>query len=286
MSTAVARTTNTPDETPQDVEWYRLEAEAVAAKLDVEPDRGLSSAAVEQRLAEYGPNRLSEKQKEPGWQAFLRQYQDLMQIVLVSAAIVNQIVTGETGTTLVLIGLTLFNAILALNQESKAEAALASLQEMLKTIARVRRDGEVLEIEADQIVPGDVILVEAGNVIPADGRLLLAATLEIEEAALTGESVPALKDVSRIDKPEVPLGDRLCMAYMNTSVTRGRAEADRHRHGHAHGDRQDRRHAQPDGGREDTASEEAGRAYPDLRRSSAASPSSPSSSWASSAANR
>jgi len=148
-----------------------------------------------------------------------------MQIVLVGAAIVNQIVTGDTGTSVVLVALTVFNAVLALNQESKAEAALASLQQMLKTIARVRRDGQAVEVDAEQLVPGDVMLVEAGNVVPADGRLVVAATLEIEEAALTGESVPVLKDATAIDKDGLALGDRLDMVYMNTSVTRGRAEA-------------------------------------------------------------
>ena len=224
MSAVAAPQPASPGSQPPDGAWYRLEADAVASILDVDPAAGLPAAQVDARLRQYGPNRLSEKEKEPGWQAFLRQYRDLMQIVLLVAAIVNQIVTGETGTTVVLIALTVFNAVLALNQESKAEAALASLQQMLKTIARVRRDNQVLEIEAEQLVPGDVVLVEAGNVVPADARLFVTATLEIEEAALTGESVPVLKDTAAIDKPEVALGDRLCMAYMNTSVTRGRAE--------------------------------------------------------------
>ncbi len=205
-------------------DWYRLTSNEVEQRLEVDAKSGLPSAAVKARLEQFGPNRLAEKEKEPGWKAFLRQYSDLMQIVLVAAAFVNQVVTGETGTTLVLLGLTVFNAVLGLNQEAKAEAAVASLQQMLKTIARVRRDGQVIEVQADQLVPGDVVLLEAGNVVPADGRLVLAATLEIEEAALTGESVPALKAEAVIDKPDVALGDRLCMAYMNTSVTRGRAE--------------------------------------------------------------
>jgi P-type Ca2+ transporter type 2C len=205
-------------------EAHRLEAHKVAQALDVDPQEGLTGSAVAERLSTYGPNRLAEKEKEPGWKAFLRQYQDLIQIVLVGAAVINQIATGDTGTTLLLAGLTVFNAVLGLNQEAKAEAALASLQQMLKTVARVRRDGQVAEIDAEDLVPGDVVLVEAGNVIPADGRLFVVATLEIEEAALTGESLPVLKDPEPVDKPEVALGDRLCMAYMNTSVTRGRAE--------------------------------------------------------------
>jgi len=128
------------------------------------------------------------------------------------------------GTTLILLGLTIFNAVLGLKQESKAEASIAALQKMMKNIARVRRDGQAIEIEAENLVPGDIVLVEAGNRVPADGRLFVAATIEIEEAALTGESVASPKDVEAITKTDVPLGDRHCMAYMNTSVTRGRGE--------------------------------------------------------------
>src|SRR6476660_9810954 len=108
----------------EDSHFYRLSPEAVEEELKVEPGAGLSTDDANERLQHFGPNRLSEREREPGWKAFLRQYNDLMQLVLLGAAVVNQVVTGETGTTLVLIGLTIFNAVLALNQESKAEAAL------------------------------------------------------------------------------------------------------------------------------------------------------------------
>jgi Ca2+-transporting ATPase len=196
----------------------------VAAQLKVDPAKGLSASDAAQRLQQYGPNQLAGKKKESGIQAFLRQYKDFMQILLLGAAIVNQIFTQDLGTTLVLIGLTVFNAALGRSQESKAEASLAALEKMMKNIARVRRDGQAIEIEAEQLVPGDIVLMEAGNRVPADGRLFVTATLEIEEAALTGESVASSKDEIVIDKQEVPLGDRHNMAYMNTSVTRGRGE--------------------------------------------------------------
>jgi Ca2+-transporting ATPase len=207
-----------------DIKWYALTPTEVASQLQVDPSRGLSMADAQERLQEYGPNHLEDKKKEPGWQAFLRQYKDLMQIVLLVAALVNQIFTGKWGTTMVLVSLTVFNAVLSLRGEAKAEASLAALAGKMKNIARVRRDGEVKEIEAEGLVPGDVVLMEAGNVVPADGRLFVAATMEIEEAALTGESVATLKDTAAIIKPEVPLGDRVNMAFMNTSVTRGRGE--------------------------------------------------------------
>ena len=123
-----------------------------------------------------------------------------------------------------LAGLTVFNAVIGLRQESKAEESVKALAQMMKTIARVRRDGQAVEIDAEELVPGDVVLVEAGNLVPADGRVCLAATLEIEEAALTGESLPVGKSTDPVPGEDVPLGDRTCMAYMNTSVTRGRGE--------------------------------------------------------------
>ena len=204
--------------------WYRKGVDETVAELGVDTASGLTSSEVERTPGPVRPNVLAGKEKETPLHAFLRQYEDLMQIILVGAAIVNQIVTGEAGTTIVLIGLTVFNAVLGLRQEAKAEASLAALEKMLKDIARVRRDGTVVEIDAAELVPGDVVLIEAGNRVPADGRLFVAATLEIEEAALTGESTPVLKDVATIDRDDVPLGDRLCMVFMNTSVTRGRGE--------------------------------------------------------------
>ncbi len=204
--------------------WYTLSAEAVAKDLQVDPARGLTSTEAQQRLQKYGPNQLAGKMKEPGWQAFLRQYKDFMQILLLVTAIVNQVIVHEWGTTILLVGLTVLNAIMGLNQESKAEASLAALEKMMKHIARVRRDGQAVEVEAENLVPGDIVLMEAGNRVPADGRLYVTATLEIEEAALTGESVASPKDTETITKADAPLGDRHCMGYMNTSVTRGRGE--------------------------------------------------------------
>jgi Ca2+-transporting ATPase len=212
------------DRPAQDTDWYRLSPKEVSNRLQVDPARGLSTAEAQQRLQKYGPNRLSGKKKESGLQAFLRQYRDFMQIILLAAAIISLVFTRELGTALLLFSLTIFNAVLGLRQESKAEESLAALQKMLKDIARVRRDGQAIEIDAEELVPGDIVLIEAGNRVPADGRLFVAATLEIEEAALTGESTPTLKSTDAIDKAEVGIGDRLCMAFMNTSVTRGRGE--------------------------------------------------------------
>ena len=173
--------------------WYGLTTEAVAQQLKVDPAKGLSAAEAQQRLQQYGANVLAGKKKEPGWQAFLRQYKDFMQWILLGAAALS-LVVGEFGTALALVFLTVFNAFLGLRGENKAEASLAALEKMMKNIARVRRDGQAIEIESEGLVPGDIVLMEAGNLVPADGRLFVTATLEIEEAALTGESVASPKD--------------------------------------------------------------------------------------------
>ncbi|GAA1620890.1 cation-translocating P-type ATPase [Catellatospora bangladeshensis] len=206
------------------VPWYGRAADDVAREFGVPIEQGLSADQVQRRLAEHGPNRLAGGKKESAVAAFLRQYRDFMQIVLLVAAVVNQLVTREWGTTLVLAGLTVFNAVIGLRQEAKAEESVRALAQMLKTVARVRRDGQAVEVDAEQLVPGDIVLVEAGNRVPADGRICVAATLEIEEAALTGESLPVGKSPDPVPGRDVPLGDRTCMAYMNTSVTRGRGE--------------------------------------------------------------
>ena len=204
--------------------WHAVDADTTAKEFAVSTETGLTAAEAEARLRSGGPNRLTAQKKESAIQAFLRQYRDFMQIILLAAALINLLVTGDVATSVVLAGLTLFNAVIGLRQEAKAEESVKALAQMMKTIARVRRDGQAIEIEAEGLVPGDVVLVEAGNRVPADGRIYVAATLEIEEAALTGESLPVAKSADPVPGEDVALGDRTCVAYMNTSVTRGRGE--------------------------------------------------------------
>jgi P-type Ca2+ transporter type 2C len=184
--------------------WHAADASAVARELGVEPERGLSVEEARGRLQSHGPNRLAGAKKESGFQAFLRQYRDVMQLILLAAAVVSLLVTGDVGTAVVLAGLTVFNAVIGLRQEAKAEESVKALAQMMKTIARVRRDGQAVEIDAEEPVPGDVVLMEAGNRVPADGRICVAATLEIEEAALTGESLPVAKSTDPVPGEEVP----------------------------------------------------------------------------------
>ncbi len=210
------------EEEPTD--WYALPSGDVCRRLGVDPAVGLSSAEVAERRERYGPNKLAEEAKEPAWQAFLRQYRDLMQLVLVGAAVVSIVALQDVSTGLVVLGLTVLNALMGLNQEGKAAESVAALRQMLIITASVKRDGEIVEIPAEDLVPGDIVTFEAGDKVPADGRILVAATLEIEEAGLTGESTPVAKIVARVAGADVPLGDRVDMAYMNSQVTRGRGE--------------------------------------------------------------
>jgi Ca2+-transporting ATPase len=204
--------------------WHILSVSDAVQHEEVDPTKGLSAAEAETRLQKFGPNAFAQAEKEPGWRAFLRQFRDPMQIVLLVAGAVSGIAIQQWATAVVLIALAVFNAVLALRQEGKAEASVAALQKMLLVKTRVRRGGETLQIPADQVVPGDIVLFEAGDRVPADGRLIRAATVEIDESALTGESAPVPKQTEPVEKVDTPLGDRVDMAYMNTNVTRGSGE--------------------------------------------------------------
>jgi len=206
---------------PAQLDFHTLSIPETLAAEEVDEQRGLSTSAAEERRRTYGPNRFAEGEQEPRWRAFLRQYADLMQIVLLVAGLGSIWPLKEYGTGLVLLALTLFNAVLGLQQEGKAAAAVAALQKMMIVKAKVRRDGRLVELPAEDLVPGDMVNIEAGDLVPADGRLLRAATLEIAESALTGESVPVSKGIEAVPVADTPLGDRTDMVYMNTNVTRG-----------------------------------------------------------------
>ena len=212
----MAEVTATPERS-----WFALPAEEVAAALEVDPAQGLTAAEAAARLERHGPNRFAEATPEPRWRAFVRQYRDPMQIVLLVAGIGSIVPLEQYATGIVLILLTVLNAVLGLRQEGKAAAAVAALQKMMIIKAKARRDGALVVLPAEQLVPGDVVSIEAGDIVPADGRLLAAATLEVAEAALTGESLPVAKSVEPVAGEEVPLGDRTDMVFMNTNTTRG-----------------------------------------------------------------
>ncbi|HEY5354365.1 MAG TPA: cation-transporting P-type ATPase [Streptosporangiaceae bacterium] len=201
--------------------WHTLGADQVLRLEGADGQRGLSSAEVAARAQRFGLNKLAAGKAEPRWHALLRQYGDPMQIVLLAAGIGSLYPLRQLGTGLLLILLTLFNAIMGLREEGKAVAAVAALQKMMIIKARVRRDGQLAEIPAEQLVPGDIVAIEAGDIVPADGRLLTAARLEVAESALTGESLPVSKSTGAVVDADTPLGDRTDMVYMNTDVARG-----------------------------------------------------------------
>ncbi len=207
-----------------DLAWHTLAAEQVLEVEEVSAQSGLSSAEAQARAERVGPNMLSVARAEPRWHAFVRQYYDPMQIVLLAAGVLSIFPLRQFGTGPLLILLTLANAVLGLQQEGKAEHAVGALQDMMVITARVRRDGRPAEIPSQQLVPGDIVAVEAGDVVPADGRLLLVAMLEVAESELTGESVPVVKGTAPVADSGAPLGERTGMVYMNTSVTRGTGE--------------------------------------------------------------
>ena len=204
--------------------WHTRSADWVLQAEGADGQRGLSSAEVASRAERFGPNTFAAAAVESRWRAFIRQYADPMQIVLLVAGLVSLYPLKELETGLVLVFLTLFNAVLGLQQEGKAAAAVAALQKMMIVKAKVLRDGELEQIPAERLVPGDVVSIEAGDIVPADGRLLRAATLEVAESALTGESLPVSKGTDPVEGADTPLGDRTDMVYMNTNVTRGAGE--------------------------------------------------------------
>ncbi len=202
---------------------HTLDAEAVAALLEVRPETGLSARQALERLARAGPNRLPQGPARSPWRVLLAQFKSILILILLGAVVLAALV-GSTKDALVILAVVVINALVGFYQEYRAERSLAALKSMLPSKARVRRDGVSHDIAADDVVPGDVLLLEAGDRVAADGRLWLAAGLEIDESALTGESQPAGKQAALRVAADAPLGERLNLAYMNTLLTRGRAE--------------------------------------------------------------
>ena len=183
--------------------------------------KGLSPDEAEKRLQEYGPNELKEKKKKTVFMMFLDQFKDFMILVLMAAAVISGII-GEPSDTIAIVVIVILNAILGFTQEYRAEKAMAALKKMAAPTATVIRNGMPENIPASRLVPGDVVLLEAGKVVPADLRLTEAAQLKVDEAALTGESVPVEKHTKALHDELLPIGDRKNMAYKGTFVTYGR----------------------------------------------------------------
>jgi P-type Ca2+ transporter type 2C len=204
--------------------WHAITAEEALQHLEVDPRDGLSTAEAARRLQRDGPNRLAEARREPRWKAFFRQFKDLLILILLAAAVVSFVVTREWETPVVIAIVVLLNATIGFVQESRAEASLEALKQMLVTIAAVRRDGRMANVDAEELVIGDVVAIDAGDRVPADGRLLASTSLEVQEASLTGEAQPVPKSATPLVDPDAALGDRSDVVFMNTTVTRGHGE--------------------------------------------------------------
>ena len=195
-------------------------------------DTGLSQAQVAERMAQYGPNKLKEAEKESLISKFLHQLADPMTIILIVAAAISGVTAAYSGEgfadVIIIMAVVIINAVLGVFQESKAEAAIEALQEIAAATSKVIRDGHQMTVKSEELVPGDIILLEAGDSVPADARIIESASMKIEEAALTGESVPVTKHADVLtaeSNGEVPLGDRKNMVYMGSTVAYGRGRA-------------------------------------------------------------
>lgn len=203
--------------------WYTLAAADVTDVLQSDAAQGLTQQEAERRLATHGANQLAENKRKPLYMVFLDQFKDFMVLILFIATLISYFL-GEYLDAITIIAIIIINGILGFIQEAKAERSLQALKELASPMARVMRDGHLSMIPASRLVPGDLIMLEAGDRVPADVRLLSANRLEIEESALTGESVPVGKTAKRLDHPthaQVPLGDQKNLAFMGTMVTGG-----------------------------------------------------------------
>jgi P-type Ca2+ transporter type 2C len=205
---------------PESGTWYAQDEASVVAAFDTDVERGLSQAEAAARLSRHGPNEITGEQPPSVWKVALEQLREPMNIMLIAVTAVSFVI-GEVPTGVIVALLILFNVVLGSRQELKARASVDALAKMQVPQSRVMRDGQLAQVPAADVVPGDVVAVEAGDIVPADGRLISSATLEAQEAALTGESAPVSKDPAVLPGGDVALGDRANMLFQNTSVTRG-----------------------------------------------------------------
>ena len=210
--------------------WYTLSTKEVEKQMQTNIEFGLNEKQVEDKQNKFGLNKLEEKKKESIVIKFIKQFNDFMIIILIIASIISAVVARLEGSndyfdSIIIIAIVVFNAIMGLVQEAKAEKSLEALKKMTAPTCRVKRNGKISTIKSEQIVPGDIVLLEAGNYVPADCRLISSSNLKIEESSLTGETVPVLKEANCILKEKTALGDMVNMAFSTTIVVNGHGEA-------------------------------------------------------------
>jgi len=202
------------------MEWYRLDVEDVLKEANVSKE-GLDEKEVLKRFSEHGPNKIVQKKKKTAFAIFLGQFTDVMILVLIAAAVISGFI-GELSDTIAIVVIVVLNAIIGFVQEYRAERAMEALKSMAAPSSLVKRNGRIREIPAHEVVPGDLVILEAGRIVPADLRMIELEQLKTQEAAITGESLPVDKTTGPIDKEDVPLGDRINVAYKGTTVAFGR----------------------------------------------------------------
>ncbi len=212
------------ERSPSAAPWYAIEAETVLDQLDVHSQEGLTDEQVRERRARFGPNELVEKGLKSPWLILGEQFTEAMVIVLIVAAVISVLI-GDFKDAVAILAIVVLNAVLGFTQEYRAEKAMAALKKMAAPHVKVRRNGQVLKPEAAELVPGDIILLEAGDAVPADARLVESAALRVQEASLTGESLPVDKTTRRLANTDVQVGDRRNMLFMGTAITYGRGTA-------------------------------------------------------------
>ena len=210
--------------------WHSSSVSDIENKMGTSAERGLTSDQVAEKLAKYGPNIVADKKKKSFFARFLAQMKDAMVIILIIAAVVSCIVTVIEGSNdwidpIIIVAIVIFNALLGVIQETRAENALEALKGMAAPSAKVIRDGVQHTIDATELVPGDVIVFEAGDYVPADARLTEAYSLRVDESMLTGESVPAEKEAGVICDDIAPIGDRQNMIFSGCSISYGHGKA-------------------------------------------------------------
>ena len=219
---ALTTATTVTATSPGSASWFALDVDAVVAALGSDLERGLTSGDAQSRLGRYGPNEIAREAPPSVWAVAFGQVRDPMNIMLIAVTVVS-LAISQFSTAVIVAFLVLLNVVLGSRQELKARASVDALSKLQVPQAKVLRDAELALVPAVDLVPGDVVQLEAGDIVPADGRIVRAATLETQEAALTGESAPVSKDASTLPGADVALGDRSNMAFQNTSVTRGTA---------------------------------------------------------------
>src|SRR5512139_1270871 len=207
----------------QGQECHAREIEHITSEFETHLEKGLTQTEVQDRLKKHGPNELTEKPRPGFFEMLLSQFNNFLVIILIVAAVVSVLV-GEVVDAIAIMVIVVLNAVVGVVQESKAEAALAALKKMAAPNAQVIRDGHQSTIASRELVEGDIVVLEAGNYVPADMLLIESLNLKLEEASLTGESVPVDKEARVVLDKDIPIGDRRNSAFMSTLITYGRGK--------------------------------------------------------------